>query len=111
MKRKKMLHGSKSAFEYLHNTLKNATSNTELNWLQDPDILVNSACPLTIDSKGFYNVHTSPTEIKTCNITQLNNINNDVVTNSVLKAINEVIVPVLEPYDRMGTILVTVILI
>ena len=99
--KKKLIHGSKSALEYLHNTLKNATANTKLNWLQDPEILGDSACPLTIDSKGVYSVQTSPTEIKTCNVTQLNNINNDVITNSVLRAINEVVVPAQKSFDHM----------
>ena len=72
-----------------------------MNWLQDPEILGNSACPLTIDSKGVYSVQTSPTEIKTCNITQINNINNNVITNSVLKAINELVVPVQESCDNL----------
>ena len=86
--------------DFLQNTMKNAKPNNKLNWLVDPDILGKSASPLVKSSNGQYIVSVSPTQTQTCDLTQVNKITNNIMANSVFKAINDVITPLSDQFEN-----------
>ena len=102
--KKKQLHGARSALDFLQQTMKNAKPNNKLNWVNDPDILGQSASPILRKSKGQYLVNVSSTQTKTCDLTQVNKITNDIMSNSVFKAINEAILPLTEQFENQTDI-------
>jgi hypothetical protein len=99
--KKKELYGARSAFDYLQKLVRDSKPNTKLSWISDPDILGNSATPLARNNAGQFLVQTSSTETRTCDSSQVNNISNDIVTNSVLKAINETTQPLSDEFDNL----------
>jgi hypothetical protein len=98
--KKKQLYGARCAMDFLQNTMKNAKPNNKLNWLVDPDILGKSASPLVKSSNGQYIVSVSPTQTQTCDLTQVNKITNNIMANSVFKAINDVITPLSDQFEN-----------
>ena len=102
--KKKQLYGARSALDFLQQTMKNAKPNNKLNWITDPDILGQSASPLLRKGKGQYLVNVSSTQTKTCDLTQVNRITNDIMSNSVFKAINEAILPLTEQFEQQNDI-------
>ena len=99
--KKKQLYGARSALDFLNKTMKNAKPNNKLNWIGDPDILGQSASPLAYNGKGQYIVGVSPTQTKICDLIQVDKITNDIMANSVFKALNEVIVPATEDFSEI----------
>jgi hypothetical protein len=49
---------------------------------------------------GQFMVHISSNEIKTCDASQINQIGNEIVTNSILKAINETTRPLSDQFEQ-----------
>ena len=99
---KKQLHGARSAFDYLNQLIRQVKPNSKLAWLSDPEIMRDSACPLTITEKGEFHVHTSPSDVKTCDIHQINVMVNAVISNSTLTGIVDLIAPVTEQFRRLS---------
>ena len=99
--KKKLIHGSLSALNYLHTTLKNAKPNTKLNWIRDPEIIGQSLSPLTRNTCGSYGVQISPTKILTCDSVQINKISNDIMSNSVIKVINDTLNQYINRFDQL----------
>jgi len=86
---KKLLYGNTIAFDYLHKYLKESKPSNKLNWIRDPDIIGQSDIPIIRAENGDYLVNINPTTIEKCDVQRINSIGNDIISNSVLKAINE----------------------
>ena len=86
--------------------LKNANANNKFNWIKDPDIIDRSTEKYPFElkqgtgKKFTIGVRTKPDLTITDDGTQINKIGNDIVSNSVLKAIQEATEQVFidEPY-------------
>jgi hypothetical protein len=101
--KKKQLYGARNAFDQIHKTLREAKPSNKLAWINDPDILGQSASPLTIDTNGDYIVHISPVQTKKCDVNTINKLANDIVTNSVITAINDAILPKTTQFSELDS--------
>ena len=92
-KREKL--GSEQAFLWLSSLLKNANKDNKFNWVTDPDIIDKSIDKYPFELKPSsgkklaIGVRVKPTEMITDDGTQINKIGNDIVSNSVITAIQE----------------------
>jgi len=99
MKKKDRL-GDQKAFEWLSSMIKSSNPDNKFNWIKDNDIIDQSkqTYPFELKStqgkKFVISVRVKPDQIINDDGTHINQIGNDIVSNSVITAIKEVTDPI-----------------
>ena len=98
--KKKALHGKQEAFGSTHRLVKNAKPNNKFIWLRDDEIINQQDPPIEYIAGQFW-VRLSPTETKMCDISRVNEIGTEIMTNSLLDAINDTLKSTTDNFDNM----------
>ena len=102
--KKKEIHGSEKALEWLNSIMVNATPSNKFDWMKDDEIINRDKekYPLELKpgKKLAIDIRVKPDLVISDDGSQFNKIGNEIMANSVLRAANDYMIPVIRDLDE-----------